>query len=64
MCKNYREERYDFIRAKYVAKRYVMRTCADDNDLRCDLEQAIVNADISQLLQVWAEVSLIVQISC
>lgn len=50
-----REERYDFIRAKYVAKRYVMRTCSDDNDLRCDLEQAVVNADMSQLLQVWAE---------
>lgn len=49
------EERYDFIRAKYVAKRYVMRTCADDRDLRNDLEQAIVNADLSQLLQVWAE---------
>ncbi|KAI9576033.1 arfGAP with SH3 domain, ANK repeat and PH domain-containing protein isoform X2 [Glossina fuscipes] len=49
------EQRYDFIRAKYVAKRYVMRTCADENDLRCDLEQAIVNADLSQLLQVWAE---------
>lgn len=32
-----------------------MRTCADDNDLRCDLEQAVVNADMSQLLQVWAE---------
>lgn len=49
------EERYDFIRAKYVAKRYVMRTCADDNDLRCDIEQAVINADLSQLLQVWAE---------
>lgn len=49
------EERYDFIRAKYVAKRYVMRTCADDRDLRNDLEQAIINADLSQLLQVWAE---------
>ncbi|XP_053672463.1 arfGAP with SH3 domain, ANK repeat and PH domain-containing protein [Anopheles nili] len=49
------EERYDFIRAKYVAKRYVMRTCADDRDLRCDLEQAIINADLGQLLQVWAE---------
>uniref|UniRef100_A0A182J4U7 ArfGAP with SH3 domain, ANK repeat and PH domain-containing protein n=1 Tax=Anopheles atroparvus TaxID=41427 RepID=A0A182J4U7_ANOAO len=49
------EERYDFIRAKYVAKRYVMRTCADDPDLRSDLEQAIINADLSQLLQVWAE---------
>lgn len=50
-----RDERYDFIRAKYVAKRYVIRTCNDDNDLRCDLEQAIINADMSQLLQVWAE---------
>ncbi|CAO1365215.1 unnamed protein product [Diamesa serratosioi] len=49
------EERYDFIRAKYVAKRYVMRTCADDRDLRNDLEQAVINADLSQLLQVWAE---------
>lgn len=54
-CYYFREERYDFIRAKYVAKRYVMRTCADDNDLRCDLEQAVINADLSQLLQVWAE---------
>lgn len=49
------EERYDFIRAKYVAKRYVMRTCSNDSDLRNDLEQSIQNADISQLLQVWAE---------
>ena len=38
-----------------MAKRFVMRTCADDRDLRCDLEQAVVNADLSQLLQVWAE---------
>lgn len=49
------EERYDFIRAKYVAKRYIMRTCADETDLRVDLEQAVINADLSQLLQVWAE---------
>lgn len=49
------EERYDFIRAKYVAKRYIMRTCADESDLRVDLEQAVINADLSQLLQVWAE---------
>ncbi|GAB0092607.1 SH3 domain [Sergentomyia squamirostris] len=49
------EERYDFIRAKYVAKRYVMRTCADDRDLKADLEQAIINGDLSLLLQVWAE---------
>lgn len=49
------EERYDFIRAKYVAKRYVMRTCSNDSDLRNDLELSIINADMSQLLQVWAE---------
>lgn len=49
------EERYDFIRAKYVAKRYVMRTCSNDSDLRNELEQSIINADLSQLLQVWAE---------
>lgn len=49
------EERYDFIRAKYVAKRYIMRTCSNDSDLRNDLEQSILNADLSQLLQVWAE---------
>lgn len=49
------EDRYDFIRAKYVAKRYVMRTCSNDLDLRNDLEQAILNGDLSQLLQAWAE---------
>lgn len=49
------DERYDFIRAKYVAKRYVMRTCASDLDLRNELEQAIINGDLSQLLQAWAE---------
>lgn len=49
------DERYNFIRAKYVAKRYVMRTCSNESDLRNDLEQSIVNADLSQLLQVWAE---------
>lgn len=49
------DERYDFIRAKYVAKRYVMRTCSNDSDLRNDLEQSIINADLSQMLQVWAE---------
>lgn len=49
------DERYDFIRAKYVAKRYVMRTCSSDLDLRNELEQAVINGDLSQLLQAWAE---------
>lgn len=29
--------------------------CSDENDLRCELEQAIINAEIGQLLQAWAE---------
>lgn len=49
------DERYEFIRAKYVAKRYVMPTCSNDSDLRNKLEQSVINADLSQLLQVWAE---------
>lgn len=32
-----------------------MRTCANDRDLRTDLEQAIYVADLQCLLQVWAE---------
>ncbi|XP_015438587.1 PREDICTED: arf-GAP with SH3 domain, ANK repeat and PH domain-containing protein 2 isoform X3 [Dufourea novaeangliae] len=49
------EERYDFIRAKYVDKRYVMDTCADERDLLSDLEHAVNNRDLQQLLQVFAE---------
>lgn len=50
-----REERYEFIRAKYVEKRYVMNTCADERDLLSDLEHAVNNRDLQQLLQVYAE---------
>lgn len=50
-----REERYDFIRAKYVDKRYVMNTCTDERDLLSDLEHAVNNRDLQQLLQVFAE---------
>ncbi|XP_078038740.1 arfGAP domain of ASAP isoform X2 [Augochlora pura] len=49
------EDRYDFIRAKYVDKRYVMSTCADERDLLSDLEHAVNNRDLQQLLQVYAE---------
>ncbi|XP_061936915.1 arfGAP with SH3 domain, ANK repeat and PH domain-containing protein isoform X11 [Apis cerana] len=49
------EERYEFIRAKYVDKRYVMNTCADERDLLSDLEHAVNNRDLQQLLQVYAE---------
>ncbi|KAK0163612.1 hypothetical protein PV327_007278 [Microctonus hyperodae] len=49
------EARYEFIRAKYVDKRYVMNTCADERDLLSDLEHAVNNRDLQQLLQVYAE---------
>ncbi|KMR04844.1 phosphatidylinositol -biphosphate-dependent arf1 gtpase-activating protein [Lasius niger] len=49
------EERYEFIRAKYVDKRYVMNTCADERDLLSDLEHSVNNRDLQQLLQVYAE---------
>ncbi|XP_067010405.2 arfGAP with SH3 domain, ANK repeat and PH domain-containing protein isoform X2 [Anabrus simplex] len=49
------EERYEFIRAKYVEKKYVERTCADERDLLSDLEHAVNNKDLYQLLQVFAE---------
>uniref|UniRef100_A0ABD2WMX4 ArfGAP with SH3 domain, ANK repeat and PH domain-containing protein n=1 Tax=Trichogramma kaykai TaxID=54128 RepID=A0ABD2WMX4_9HYME len=49
------EERYDFIRAKYVDKKYITRTCVNDQDLLSDLEHAVNNRDLHHLLQVYAE---------
>ncbi|GLV37592.1 ArfGAP with SH3 domain ankyrin repeat and PH domain [Carabus blaptoides fortunei] len=49
------EERYEFIRAKYVDKKFVMRTYSNDRDLLCDLEHAVNNQDLNHLLQVFGE---------
>ncbi|XP_057329674.1 arfGAP with SH3 domain, ANK repeat and PH domain-containing protein isoform X1 [Microplitis mediator] len=49
------EERYEFIRAKYVDKKYVLRTCEDERDLLSDLEHAVNNKDLQHLLQVYGE---------
>lgn len=49
------EERYDFIRAKYVDKKYAMTTCSDEHDLLSDLEHAVNNKNLYHLLQVFAE---------
>lgn len=49
------EARYEYIRAKYVDKRFVLRTCEDERDLLCELEHACNNKDLQQLLQVFAE---------
>ncbi|PSN53333.1 hypothetical protein C0J52_04104 [Blattella germanica] len=49
------EERYDFIRAKYVEKKFASRTCADERDLLSDLEHAVNNKNLYHLLEVFAE---------
>ncbi|XP_074599404.1 arfGAP domain of ASAP isoform X2 [Brevipalpus obovatus] len=50
------EERYDFIHAKYVDKKFILRSPDSDiDDLKNDLEQAILSRDVYLLLQVFAE---------
>ncbi|KAF2884601.1 hypothetical protein ILUMI_21565 [Ignelater luminosus] len=49
------EERFSFIRAKYVEKRYAMKTCGSERDKLCDLEDSVNNGDLSLLLQAFAE---------
>nr|CAD7259114.1 unnamed protein product [Timema shepardi] len=50
-----REERCEFIRAKYVERKFTLQTCEDERDLLSDLEHAVNNKDLHQLLQVFAE---------
>ena len=52
---NYRDERYEFIRAKYVEKKFASRTCADERDLLSDLEHSVNNKNLYHLLEVFAE---------
>ncbi|XP_021931244.1 arfGAP with SH3 domain, ANK repeat and PH domain-containing protein isoform X2 [Zootermopsis nevadensis] len=49
------EERYEFIRAKYVEKKFASHTCSDERDLLSDLEHAVNNKNLYHLLQVFAE---------
>uniref|UniRef100_T1HS89 Transaldolase n=1 Tax=Rhodnius prolixus TaxID=13249 RepID=T1HS89_RHOPR len=49
------EERYEFIRAKYVEKKYAMHSYADEHELLSDLEHAVNNKNLYHLLQVFAE---------
>lgn len=45
----------DFIRAKYVDKRYAIKTCGSEGDRLRLLEEAVNNSDLGLLLQAWAE---------
>ncbi|XKL61194.1 hypothetical protein PGB90_008251 [Kerria lacca] len=49
------EERCEFIRAKYVEKKYASRSRANEKNLLNKLEHAVNNKSLSSLLQVFAE---------
>jgi len=52
---NARDEKKAFIRCKYEKRRYAIITCANLEDRRQDLKQAIIARDIFALIQVYAE---------
>ncbi|OQR71034.1 130 kDa phosphatidylinositol 4, partial [Tropilaelaps mercedesae] len=49
------DERSEFIRAKYIDRDFVLKTCSSMQDLLQDTEQAIQARSIHQLLQSFAE---------
>ena len=55
LCCLRRDERRDFIRAKYEQHKYAIITCTDKEDLKQDLKQAVLAKDLLSLLQVYAE---------
>ncbi|EEC13862.1 development and differentiation-enhancing factor, ddef, putative [Ixodes scapularis] len=50
-----REERCEFIRAKYLERKFAVKTCSDENDLLQDLGHAVMARHLYQLLQAFAE---------
>ncbi|XP_037079272.1 arfGAP with SH3 domain, ANK repeat and PH domain-containing protein-like [Pollicipes pollicipes] len=49
------EDRYAFIRAKYVERRFVVHSTSDQYELLQDVELAVSTRHLYQLLQAWAE---------
>ncbi|XP_066247330.1 arfGAP with SH3 domain, ANK repeat and PH domain-containing protein isoform X2 [Euwallacea similis] len=49
------EERLNFIRAKYVEKRFAITTCSSEQEKLFDLEEAVNRGDLSLLLQAFSE---------
>ncbi|XP_059483922.1 arfGAP with SH3 domain, ANK repeat and PH domain-containing protein isoform X2 [Neocloeon triangulifer] len=49
------EERNEFIRAKYLDKKFALHTCSDTMEVMCELENALENRQLHHLLQVFAE---------
>lgn len=50
-----REERLNFIRAKYVDKRFAVKLCNTEYELLRDLEDAVNNGELNGVLQAFAE---------
>lgn len=50
-------ERNEFIRAKYIDKKFVIRSCASETKLLYDLKHAIQARDLQYVLQIWTEVA-------
>lgn len=50
-----REERLNFIRAKYVDKRFAVKTCQSEREKMYELEEAVNRGDLQLLLQTFAE---------
>nr|XP_023024118.1 arfGAP with SH3 domain, ANK repeat and PH domain-containing protein [Leptinotarsa decemlineata] len=49
------DERLNFIRAKYVDKRFSMKLCDSEREKMYELEEAISRGDLQMLLQTFAE---------
>lgn len=50
------EQRYEYIRAKYVEKKFAFKTCGGNiNELKKDLENAVQQRQLSMLLQAFFE---------
>lgn len=50
-----RDERLNYIRAKYVEKRFALTTCTSEREKMHDLEDAVNRGDLGLLLKVFAE---------
>ena len=49
------EIRNEFIRAKYIERKFAIKTCSDENDLKIDLENAVLSRQLLQILQAFSE---------
>ncbi|KAJ8940144.1 hypothetical protein NQ314_010811 [Rhamnusium bicolor] len=49
------EERLNFIRAKYVDKRFAVKTCQSEREKMYELEEAVNRGDLQLLLQIFSE---------